>query len=281
MWDNRFGIICDLDGGPNDDVLRGVVGELGDVSTFKLFSMHTSKVFGWGMGPIVVGNTRFGMSTTPTQTIVTFLNADGTDPHVLDDRQAPGVYQIGELSTTGDHFFWTQFAVFGTTERIRSFYSDGVHRGKMLLDPAPGYQDGSVRAADTHIAWQRGHDMQPGEPNKYDHIEMWASRYHGDPTDLAPYKVADLPKSHLVETFAWGGWGHFAVLVPEGPWATLEIWNLEKKTHWNAAMDHDESYRMAGFTKTHLWLTASTPNNTAIASAIFRCPMDAPFVPNK
>jgi hypothetical protein len=222
-----------------------------------------------------MGETRLGFRWTPRRVMGTF-DLTGGDLHVMDTLGSDGM-EIGGLSTTGQHFLWHRSQIVDGKARVFSMFSDGVQPGKRLVEPPPGSDDGELYNADTHLAWLRGSGQQ--KPNVYDHVELWATKFTGDPTTLEPYKVSELPGRQDILSSVTGGWGHYALYTwidkPSGLYA-IDIWNLETKTHWMAEANANKNLlSFIGTTKTHVWTFMSGPQ-AQLNEELVRFPLDGP-----
>ena len=271
VWKSHFALWCQTTKTDSEGLITGVVGELGQpASSYRLFAIHTKQdpVLHNGDPEFVMGESRLGFRWSPYRLMGT-LDLNGRDARVMDSLHK-GDIEIDNLSSTGNLFLWNKAYTVNGTARNQIMFSNGLLRGKPLVSPPSAADDGSAWNCDTHIAWLRG-SQQIGY-NQYDHMELWATEFDGDPSHLRPHKIADVQKQRALNAGIRGGWGHF--VMDKDRESAIQIWNLNTGSNWKVPLPQGR-IRMAGVTKTHFWML-DQGGHPSLLHRLVRFPLDLP-----
>lgn len=183
-------------------------------------------------------------------------NIDGSGFSVFDLSATSSVLDMNSTSTSGPRFFAAGVSGLDSGAVMGSILvTDGISPPKPYLEPPDDSFYDLPAFAHSHIAWMRGFGMT--SLNVYDRVELWASPYNADPTQLKPEKIGDF----FGKSLPTGGdrdaaYGVFSTTESDGMgWVRLVIWDLAAKSRREFPVPHAASVpAMPGVTKTHVWL---------------------------
>jgi hypothetical protein len=238
-----------------------IVGKLGQPPLLFVPEWTTSKMFA-NPQSFALNRTRWAMWLGQSS-MVSFETLKGNPPTIFsqtDSSQGGNVLSIDGLKQAGDHFISNEFRAVNGQAKGTLMISDGITKAIPLLPQAPDAYDASGMFADTHVAWFRGFGYK--NPNDYEKVELWASKFSANPEQIQPYKVMDLDVKNIVasNSFSRGGWGR--VLFYQGylP-TTIYIVDLTGKSN-TVTIPLDTSLHMHqanGVTRTHAWFSVDDP----------------------
>ena len=116
--------------------------------------------------------------------------------------------------------------------------------------------------ANSHVAWLQGTGFQ--DYNEYDHVEVWASPYSPDPSQLAPFKLGNEPERPSIQGYIMGGHGLMAYgIIRTGmEYRVTVIWDLESKTRLERVLPSNIwSRQPLGVTRNHYWMIGTEANS--------------------
>ena len=164
---------------------------------------------------------------------------------------------------TGKRFLFAEtWTPDNLTVKSRISYTEGTSTPTPFLEPQDDsfYEDPTY--AHSHLAWARGIGLKGA--GLFDAVEIWASKYSDDPSQIQPYKVGDYALTTSVGYRRAGGFGRLAVLSGTGDQLLKEfvVWDLEQKTKRAITLPGGRRLTMfIGMTPTHVWTAgASGPN---------------------
>jgi len=165
---------------------------------------------------------------------------------------APPISSRGFSSGCGSIFLLQEVAATGDELLPRITYTDGKSpSGVYLSDPGVGY--GAAQCADSHLGFLRGTGQQD-RATKFEKVEVWASPFATDPSNLEPVLVDTFQGNLVVHGvgIAGGGYGRYGVRESE---MSVRVWDLRTgaKWAWNPTKDLEFGAIM-GFTETDLWM---------------------------
>ena len=139
----------------------------------------------------------------------------------------------------------------------------------MVLEP-PTENDVYAQPAyaHSHLAFFKG--VGYISLNKFDKVEVWATKYNEDLRGLAPLKVDDYPVASM--TYLMAGHGRAAAAsTKDAPiYGELYVWNLATGARQTVKIPGDRKQQTRfGLTKTHLYIAGSPPG-TIFSDAVFR-----------
>jgi hypothetical protein len=165
------------------------------------------------------------------------------------------IVYLGWPTTTGDLFLFDAFTADDAgAAHGKILYSDGIAAPQIYLQPTePDTYYGAPAYANDYVAFFKGIGFQ--NVNQYSSVEVWATPYSPDPSQLAPVKIGDDPLNSF-PTPPTGGWGYVAFngLTLQD---ALHVWNLATATEHVYGMP--TSYNLIsliGITRTHVWVGA-------------------------
>jgi hypothetical protein len=173
--------------------------------------------------------------------------------------KSPGNFvYLGPPITTGKLFLFDAFV--GDDAGLahgRIFYSDGIAAPQVYLEPTePDTYYGRPIYANTYVGFFKGIGFQ--DVNSYKSVELWASPYSDDPSQLKPVKLGTIPDNSMAAEPA-GGWGHAAFETSAGvnKWDVL-IWNLADGTHRRFKLaDGYNLIAFLGVSRKYAWVGAA------------------------
>jgi hypothetical protein len=133
--------------------------------------------------------------------------------------------------------------------------SDGKQPPTPYLTPPDDSFYSAVAFADSHVAWMRG--VSPSDTNTFERVEIWASPYSPNPSELKPEKIGDWPGIHFSASDHTGGHGKYAAtyVVQKDPIVVQElVWDLTTKTKTTFQLPPDVVVKWPmGITQNHMW----------------------------
>ncbi len=242
-----------------------IVGKLGQSPLLFVPEWTTSKMFA-NPQSFALNRTRWAMWLGQSS-MVSFETLKGNPPTIFsqtDSSQGGNVLSIDGLKQAGDHFLSNEFRAVNDQAKGTLMISDGTTKAIPLLPQLPDAYDASGMFADTHVAWFRGFGYK--NPNDYEKVELWASKFSANPEQIQPFKVMDLDVKHIVSSNSYlaGGWGR--VLFYQGylP-TTIYVVDLTGKSN-TVTIPLDSSlhmHRANGVTRTHAWFSIDEPGKTS------------------
>lgn len=177
-------------------------------------------------------------------------------------------YSIEGLVEADDSFLSVEYRAYQQRAKPMILLSEGKELGAEMLPWADGYDEATPMFAHTHMAWLRAYGFKA--INTYETVELWASPFSKDPSQLKPVKVMTTDDSTVSRhpTNRASGWGR-AVLTsriiegPPGQYAPLQLFVVDltnatptvtialPKNLWPELTN--------GVTRTHAWFTLDTP----------------------
>ena len=139
--------------------------------------------------------------------------------------------------------------------------SDGIGPLDRFLSGADGSWVGVPMFAHSHIGWLKG--LNPQDLKLFEAVELWASPYAEDPSQLEPYKVGDL----VAKSWSWvgAGWGRYVTSgKPELPVQhELLVWDLAAKSSRSIVLPPDRYYdARPSVTRSAFWVIPGLVSST-------------------
>jgi hypothetical protein len=256
VWKTNFGLLVRRRISQYNGDFGGFIGSITDPKTLKMFE-HKPGPPGMGAAFLPMAESRW--LWTNSCKYVTVSAVDGLDLQtaaICGDSTLHLSY-MPTLTETGTRFL---FAETWTPDKIivksRIVWTDGVSPLTPFIEPSDDsfYEDPTY--AHSHIAWARG--VGPKDVGLFDAVEIWASKYSDDPSQIVPYKVGDHGLKTSIGYIRAGGFGRLALLSGADAPAYNEfvVWDLENKTkRLQTLPEGRQIVTFWGMTSTHVWVT--------------------------
>jgi hypothetical protein len=239
-----------------------IVGKIGQDPLLFVPEWTTSKMFAPPQS-YALNRTRWAMWLGQSA-MVSFETLKGNPPTIFsqtDSIQGGKVTSINGLKQAGDYFLSNEFHLINNEPKGILVLSDGVKPAVPLFPPLPDAYDASGMYADTHVAWFRGYGYNAIQ-NSYKKVELWASVFSSDPSQIKPYKIMDLDRNNIVmsNNYLAGGWGRILFYQGYLP-TTVYVVDLTGKSE-TITIPLDPSlhmHRANGVTRTHAWFSIDDP----------------------
>jgi hypothetical protein len=255
IWKDRFAIhVTDYD----VKHFGGILGKVGDTTPPVAFTIPEPPPAG-GTQQFVLGDTRWLWWWAPVDRLSTVSATDGSNFQIF-AKFGGSIVGYSNSATTGPLFLAQEYEVQdGGHVQGKIAYSDGVSPMKPYLVPPDPNDDYAYPAfADSYVGFMRG--ISQKNVNVYDSVEIWATPYSTDPSQLKPEFVASFPYASAAPMA--GGWGRLATgtMVPPKGDAGVAIWTLGNKSVVTYPMPETYTrWALVGLTRTHFWLGAQKP----------------------
>jgi hypothetical protein len=256
VWQDQFAIhLQDHDA----KHFGGIVGTVGQMAASPVvFTIPEPPPVG-GPQQFVLGNDRWLWWWTPVDRLSTVSSKDGSDFQMF-AKAVGSIMGYSDSATTGPLFLAQEYELneAGSHVQGKIAYSDGVSPMKpYLVPPDPNDDYGYPAFANSHVGFMKGIGQK--DVNLYDSVEIWATPYSADPSQLKPELVAGYPFTNMHPMV--GGWGRLgtATSMPDGS-VGVGIWSIAQKSAkaYTVPNDHTAWVRL-GLTHTHLWMGAQKP----------------------
>ncbi len=252
IWKQRFAIhVQDL----NVKQFAGIVGDIGNMTTAPVVFTIPEPPPPGGTQQFVLGDERWLWWWTPGDRLSTVSATDGSDFQIFAKATLQGpVVEYSGPATTGALFLAEEFTLDdGGGIHARIAYSDGVSPTQAYLVPNDPNDDyGEPAFAHTHVGFMKGIGRKG--LNLYDSVEIWATPYSTNPSELQPEKVGAFP--YTSTSYLVGGWGHLGTgtKIPPNDELGLAVWSIAKKSALTYEVPKDRFQELLGVSHTHLWV---------------------------
>jgi hypothetical protein len=254
MWGDRYGVpvVVYPDAGVQ---AGGVLHSFGSPAEPLLFTLPQ---FSGGPQATWMGSERWAWWWVSPEKLISMSTSDGGDATIFaptNPSQGP-VLALGQGTSAGSLFLFQEHILpEGGGYKAIIAASDGKQAPIDYLIPPEDSSYGAVAFADTHVAWMRG--ISPEGSNVFERVEIWASPYSTDPSELKPEKIGDWPATHMSASLHTGGHGKYAVAYIAGqhPYDIQElVWDLNTKTKTTFQLPPDVVAKWPmGITQKYVW----------------------------
>jgi hypothetical protein len=239
----------------------GVLHSFGDPAPPTPFELKANLGYGPNQGTITMGTTRW-LWMSAGLSLISLSTAAGGDPTLVAAAFVPDAaiptFHVTNADTNGSTFLFGNTMATpdgGLTSVIAA--TDGKSAPKPLIVPADGSLYDYPAFAGSYVAWFKGIGFT--DANTYNKVELWASQYSPDATQLAPFKVDDFvtaaPGKPQGATRLYGAAGRVAAYI--GEYTAAAVWNLASKRKTLLGLPSDVGLiDFLGISSKYVWVAA-------------------------
>jgi hypothetical protein len=283
IWGRNYGIAAGMVKKARSGAILG-----NEDGTIQLMNWDNSGVLAGSLVAWVAMGTKRFAGEWQNYGLQSYSMKDGTQNRFVEIlKLTPNGLGVLDITSAGDYFLYNLFDYNQPSQSSfpRTMISDGKNPGIQYTTPPSGASDGNIKFADSHVAWLRGFNQK--DTNVFEKVELWASEFSPDPSQLKPYKVSDVTGGANT-TSNWalhGGWGRLAYqeydLGENGNFKNVRvrIFDLQSLKKRDIPLPMGERARyIRGLTRTHVWFMTDVYNNAP--RQLYRWKIeDVPIVP--